>query len=108
MSNSTKIATLNDALRHTFTGGRIYKTDGIDALDPEVQAKILEAVRTFAHFTPDNDPYGEHDFGAVEIDKLRCFWKIEYYDLSLEFGSEDPTDPNKTTRVLTIMLAEEY
>jgi hypothetical protein len=32
------------------------------------------------------------------------FWKIE----RMEFGSEDPTDPAKTTRVLTMMLAEDY
>ncbi len=80
MSNSARIAALNDALRRTLTGGRIYKTDGIDALEADVQVKILEAVRTFAEFTADNDPYGEHDFGAVDVESQRCFWKIDYFD----------------------------
>ena len=69
---------------------------------------ILTAVREFGVFTPDNDPHGEHDFGAVEVAGHRCFWKIDYYDLALEFGSEHPEDPAVTTRVLTIMLVDEY
>ena len=109
MSNSAMIAALNDALRRTLNGGRIYKTDGIDALDADVQAKILEAVRTFAEFTADNDPYGEHDFGVVEVDSQRCFWKIDYFDRQdPDLGAEDPADAVTTERVLTIMLDEEY
>ena len=109
MSKSAKIAALNDALRRTFTGGRIFKTDGVDALDDDVQGKILEAVRTFADFTIDNDPYGEHDFGVFEIDSRRCFWKIDYFDCrDPDLGAEDPADSANTERVLTIMLAEEY
>ena len=77
MTEISKIAALNDAFRTTLSGGRIYKTDGIDAIDAEVQGKILEAVRTFADFNADNDPYGEHDFGAIEVTGQRCFWKID-------------------------------
>ena len=40
-------------------------------------------------------------FGAFPLHRI-------YYDPSLEAGSADPADPAKTTRVLTLMLAEEY
>jgi hypothetical protein len=59
-------------------------------------------------FSDDNDPHGEHDFGSFELCSRTFFWKIDYYDSDLQHGSEDPTDPNKTTRVLTLMLAEDY
>ena len=35
-------------------------------------------------------------------------WKIDCYDRALEYGSPDPGDAEKTRRVLTILLAEEY
>jgi Protein of unknown function (DUF3768) len=63
---------------------------------------------TFDNFTPDNDPHKEHDFGSFEIDGQKCIFKHDYYDKSLQYGSEDPGDPQKTTRVLAIMLADEY
>jgi hypothetical protein len=62
----------------------------------------------FDAFIEDNDPHGEHDFGAFDHAGHRIFWKIDYYDQAIEFGSEDPADPDKTMRALTIMLAEEY
>lgn len=106
---SRKIAELNDAFRTTFVGGRVMMTRGIQHLPEAVRGQIMRQVTTFNAFTEDNDPYGEHDFGSVEVDGAgKIFWKIDYYDLNLEFGSEDPSDPSVTTRVLTIMLANEY
>ena len=49
-----------------------------------------------------------HDFGSFELCGRKFFWKIEYYDRAMEHGSEDPSDPEQTTRVMTVMLAEEY
>ncbi len=103
-----RIRALNDELRRTFQGGRVLQTRGIQALGPELVAQVHERVRTFAAFTPENDPYGEHDFGSFELQGVRIMWKIDYYNLSLDGGSENPADPEATTRVLTIMLAEEY
>ena len=62
----------------------------------------------FDAFTDDNDPYGEHDFGAIDEGGVRCFWKIDNYDRATEMGSPDPADPAVTTRVLTVMRADEY
>jgi len=69
---------------------------------------VIRRVATFSDFTADNDPHREHDFGSFEIAGRKIFWKIDYYDAEMAFGSEDPADPSKTTRVLTIMLASEY
>jgi hypothetical protein len=107
-SDSERIRQLNDSLRQTFTGGRVLLTAGVDALSAEVKEEVLQQVLHFDRFDSDNDPHGEHDFGNFEIGGERFFFKIDYYDLAMEGGSEDPADPAKTTRVLTVMKAEEY
>ncbi len=106
--SKNRIRELNDAFRHSFIGGRVLVTPGVRSLPVEANALLLDRVRTFNDFSADNDPYQEHDFGAIELDGERYFWKIEYYDSVMVGGSEDPTDPAKTTRVLTIMRADEY
>ena len=55
-----------------------------------------------------NDDAGEHDFGSFEFCGETIFWKIEYYDLDFQMHSLDPSDPNITARVLTILLGHEY
>lgn len=107
-SRST-IAGLNDLLRATFPTGKVVATEGIAALPDDTRSAVMEAVQRFDAFTPDNDPHGEHDFGAIDIAGAgRVFWKIDYYDRDYLYGSPDPSDPAVTARVLTIMLAEEY
>ena len=104
----TDVKTLNDNFRKTFTGGRVLLTAGIDSKPADDIANIMLLVQNFNNFTPDNDPYGEHDFGAFDYKGYKIFWKIDYYDLNNEYLSENPADPTITNRVLTIMLAEEY
>ena len=103
-----RIALLNDALRTRGEGGMLAVTDGVLALANGLLPVIVRQVGTFTDFTPDNDPYGEHDFGAFEWQGVTLFWKIDYYDTAMAFGSDDPADPALTTRLLTIMLASEY
>src|SRR5882672_3017664 len=104
----TRNRDLNDAFPRTFAGGRVMVTCGVADLPEMVKATALQLVASFDDFTEDNDPSGEHDFGSFELVNRKFFWKIDYYDERCEFGSEDPTDQTKTSRVLTIMLAEEY
>jgi hypothetical protein len=105
---TSRIRALNDDLRRTLNGGRIMMTRGVAALGPVIIGQLIQQLRAYDRFDEGNDPYGEHDFGAFELHGNKFFWKIDYYDPSLAFGSEDPADPTKTTRVLTLMLAEEY
>ena len=103
-----RIRQLNDAFRQTFSGGTVLLTRGILALPEDVQREVVEAILCFDAFTEESDPHGEHDFGALTIAGSFIFWKIDYYDPSMMCGSEDPADPARTARVLTILLAAEY
>ena len=103
------IAQLNDLCRTAMgVAGRLVQTPGICGLPRRDQSASREKVERFSDFTPDNDPYGEHDFGAFEHAGDRILWKIDYFDRTLTCASDDPIDPRVTARVLTIMLASEY
>lgn len=103
---SARIAALNDAARTSFIGCRIVITKGIAAMDD--LDGLYAKVQAFNEFTDGSDPFGEHDFGAIEHGGHAVFWQISYYDVDLLMHSPDPSDPAVTCRVLTIMLAEEY
>jgi hypothetical protein len=121
--HAARIARLNDLARKAMgVACTVFVTPGFRALGAADQSRVRESIETFNAFTEDNDPHGERDFGAIyqsadgrwtttrpaDGEKAQVFWKLDYYDRELKYGSEDPADPAKTRRVLTIMLAEEY
>lgn len=104
----TDIKTLNDNLRKHLIGGKIVLTQGIEAKTYEEIAEIMLKIRNFDNFTPDNDPYNEHDFGSFDYNGEMIYFKIDYYDKNYQYLSEDPANPDVTNRVMTVMLAIEY
>ena len=102
------IARLNDQLRKSASGGTIMVTKGVLAISGYNSPELAEALAAYDAFDADNDPHGERDFGDMTLWGEEMFWKIDYYDVDLKFGSDDPADPDKTKRVLTVMLTNEW
>ena len=111
-----RIARLNDRARQAMgLACMAVATTSFRALPEHDKSRVRELIETFDAFTADNDPHGERDFGAIHQNangswatkkpnpcRETVFWKIDYYDHSLERGSTDPADPGRTRRVLTI------
>lgn len=106
------IAHGNDLMRTNFSLfalsinalAKVVITRGVIAHQKHM--KVFMAVKHFTDFNQDNDPRGEHDFGAVIVDGQRFYFKIDYYDDHFEHRV-DPYE-QEPSRLLTIMLAEEY
>lgn len=107
-ANAAKIRNLNDAFRKTGRGGRIMLTQGIQAMGEQAVQEIIAKIAVFDAFTVDNDPWNEHDFGKIVHNGQKILFKLDYYDKAMKFASPDPSDPAVTTRVMTVMTAEEY
>ena len=111
-----KIAKLNDKLRSIInypvmskTKDKFVITQGIgDCFNLEEMQPLFHDIRTFNNFNDDNNIYGERDFGSLTAKGRKIFWKIDYYDNNLKYHSPDNTNPEVTTRVLTVMLSSEY
>lgn len=108
------IAQLNDELRQFHRGGKIVVSAGLDAAANEGEKPfgleaVIMAVAAFNDFNEDNDPYGEHDNAIVDVEGFgKVMFKIDYYSPDYKWGSEDPSDPKQTARVMTIMKPEDY
>ena len=104
MDKAGKIGQLNDAFRRSGCGGKILLTSSIRNKSHEDLWHIFQKIKTFDNFNGKNAPYGsEHNFGCFDYNGENIMWKIDYYSPDMKYFSEDPSDPQKTIRTLTIM-----
>ena len=96
------ISMLNDKFRKSGFG--VTLTCGVQSVQD--LPGLLRAVQDFDDFTGDNDPYGEHDFGRLDWHGDKIFWKMDYFNQTLDEWA-DPFSKD-CRRVITVMLADEY
>ena len=99
------IRELNDALRQTLAGGRVLLSPGVLSLPVEANAELLERVRSFTAFDPDND--AEHGFGRFDFAGVAYCFELECCSRTHD-GAKEAVDAGKGTRALTVMRADEY
>ncbi|MBV8746094.1 MAG: DUF3768 domain-containing protein [Xanthobacteraceae bacterium] len=104
-AKTARIRALNDQLRKTLSGGIAVITPGVAALGPAAVERIVRTIMVFDDFCFANDPHEEHDFGGFDADGHRILFKIDLYE---ESDVKDANGDPVVTRVLTIMLADEY
>lgn len=102
VDDRTQQAILNDLFRKSGKG--VMLTGGIQSIQD--LPGLLETIRGFNEFSGDNDPWKEHDFGRLVWNGDKVFWKIDYYDASMQYWADPLT--KECHRVMTVMLAEEY
>ena len=94
----------NDFHRDTlcaYPGASMVITRGVK---PNKEA-VLSALVEFKGFTPGDDPYGEHDFGAFDVDGTRYYFKWEdWTDVPVDMALPEGMGP----LLLTVMRADEY
>ena len=89
--------------------GRVFATATGAARGRPFVLACLRAIGGVTNFPPEDDPDGLHDFGAVEVEGARVWWKIDLYSADrLEWGSEHPDDPARTYRVPTLLFPEDW
>ncbi len=109
------IANQNDQLRLGLLGGmpkgmkaQVLVTPGINAKGPAFVSLCLLSISMFKDFSEDNDPWGDRGFAALTVDDTRIYFKIDLYDEACEYGSSEPANLDRTTRVMTVLLPSEY
>lgn len=86
--------------------GKAVLSPGVEALPDAIRDLAVFQTATFETFTADYDPNGEHDFGCFLLEDHIVYWQIQYLDRDGKCHSRPPT--NISSRLMTIMLADEY
>lgn len=102
-----KIRDLNEQLRLTGKGGKVVMVGSLAQTAEDYRKRVHSRVVMFRDFSEGRDPHGERDFGSLKVGGRQINWKIDYYDRNTDYGSEDPSDPSKTRRVLSIYFSED-
>jgi len=117
VQEAARIAAQNDAFRRSILSttpvadaplGQFLMTRGVAALGPDVQLELTRRVAAFDGFNADSDPQGWHEMGVIEFDGATVWFKLDLYDVDYQYGSPEPSDPEQTRRVLTLLLPSEY
>ena len=111
------IAAQNDAFRRSILGkppvadvpkGQFVMTRGVASLGIDAQLELTRRVAAFDGFNADTDPQGWHEMGVIDLDGTAVWFKVDLYDVDYTYGSPEPSDPEQTRRVLTLLLPSEY
>lgn len=108
MEYNRELGRMNDGFRSAFLEIFWYFSENIKKLPTSVIDEIINRVRKFDDFKPDDDPFGERDFGQFTLEGIgEVTWCICHYDLTLNHFSEDMYDPNVTLPIMKIMFESE-
>ena len=88
--------------------GQFVMTPGVAALGPDAQLALSRRVAAFDAFNADSDPHGCHEMGVIDFQGTTVWFKIDLYDVDYQYGSPEPSDPEQTRRILTLLLPSEY
>jgi len=110
MQKADKTAKLNDLFR-TKEGQHLGEWQYTSCVDNHVPLYLFPRLRRkiarYKRFTAANDPKRERRSGAFDLGEERIVWKIDYYDKVSRALTDDASDPEKTTRLLIVMLVGE-
>lgn len=107
MSPLQKNPTLYDHFRKTAEAGIVSISWGIHMLG---RAEVDTIMKKLGGAEGDSncDVGGELDNGEITVISRRIYWEINYYNKAFDDISLDSTDPDQTTRFMTLLLISEF